>query len=150
MSGIAAKSIIHPRSTRIIVANCRTTSGGKGEYGSGIRTLIPVLKAECNMSEKRILGFFCNFGIQVSATYLSQQWTGGYALFHQEKSDLYRNGIAHSDYIQIDDTSARVNGLNQYCQGVLAPCSQPTPQPRERSPDCIERIDRFCARAISV
>ena len=29
MSGIAAKSIIHPRSTRIIVANCRTTSGGK-------------------------------------------------------------------------------------------------------------------------
>ena len=94
---------------------------GKGEYGSGIRTLIPVLKAECNMSEKRILGFFCNFGIQVSATYLSQQWTGGYELFHPEKSDLYRNGIAHSDYIQIDDTSARVNGLNPYCQVVCSP-----------------------------
>jgi hypothetical protein len=94
---------------------------GKGEYGSGIRTLIPVLKAECNMSEKRILGFFCNFGIHISATYLSQQWTGGYALFHQEKSDLYRNGIAHSDYIQIDDTSARVNGVNQYCQIVCSP-----------------------------
>ena len=94
---------------------------GKGEYGSGIRTLIPVLKAECNISEKRILGFFCNFGIQASATYLSQQWTGGYALFHPEKSDLYRNGIAHSDYIQIDDTSARVNGLNPYCQGECSP-----------------------------
>jgi hypothetical protein len=94
---------------------------GKGEYGSGIRTLIPVLKAECNMSEKRILGFFCNFGISVSATYISQQWTDGYALFHQEKSDLYRNGIAHSDYIQIDDTSARVNGVSQYCQVVCSP-----------------------------
>jgi regulator of replication initiation timing len=94
---------------------------GKGEYGAGVRTLIPVLKAECNMSEKRILGFFCNFGILVSATYLSQQWTGGYALFHQEKSDLYRNGIANSDYVQIDDTSARVNGVNQYCQVVCSP-----------------------------
>ena len=46
---------------------------GKGEYGPGIRALIPILKAEGNMSEKRILGFFQNFGIEVSATYISQQ-----------------------------------------------------------------------------
>ena len=105
---------------------------GKGEYGSGIRTLIPVLKAECNISEKRILGFFCNFGIQASATYLSQQWTGGYELFHPEKSDLYRNGIAHSDYIQIDDTSARVNGLTRIARLCVAPYSQPTSQPRRK------------------
>ena len=94
---------------------------GKGEYGPGIRALIPILKAEGNMSEKRILGFFQNFGIEVSATYISQQWTGGYDLFHQEKSDLYRSGITASDYVQIDDTSARVNGTNQYCQIVCSP-----------------------------
>lgn len=94
---------------------------GQGEYGIGIRTLIPVLKTECNMSQQRIKGFFCNFGIDVSATYIAQQWTGGYALFHQEKSDLYRSGITHSDYVQIDDTSARVYGVNQYCQVVCSP-----------------------------
>ncbi len=94
---------------------------GQGGYGVGIRTLIPVLKTECNMSQQRIKGFFCNFGIDVSATYIAQQWTGGYALFHQEKSDLYRSGITHSDYIQIDDTSARVNGINAYCQVVCSP-----------------------------
>ena len=94
---------------------------GKGEYGPGIRTLIPILKSEGNMSEKRILGFFRNFGIEVSATYISQQWTGGYELFHQEKSDLYRSGITASTYVQIDDTSARVNGINQYCQIVCSP-----------------------------
>jgi len=94
---------------------------GKGEYGPGIRALIPILKAEGNMSEKRILGFFQNFGIEVSATYISQQWTGGYDLFHQEKSALYRSGITASDYVQIDDTSARVNGTNQYCQIVCSP-----------------------------
>jgi hypothetical protein len=85
----------------------------QGEYGSEIRTLIPVLKTECLMTEKRIIGFFQNFGIRISATYLSQQWTGGYDRFHQEKSDLYRSGIEASDYVQVDDTSARVNGTNQ-------------------------------------
>ncbi len=94
---------------------------GQGEYGSGIRALIPILKSEGNMSEKRILGFFQNFGIEVSSTYISQQWTRGYELFHQEKSDLYRSGITASDYVQIDDTSARVNGTNQYCQVVCSP-----------------------------
>ncbi|MFA7241069.1 MAG: hypothetical protein WC091_13250 [Sulfuricellaceae bacterium] len=94
---------------------------GQGEFGVGIRTLIPFFKTECHMSEKRIWGFFNNFGIKVSAAYISQQWTGGYDLFHQEKSDIYRSGIAHSDYVQIDDTSARVNGVNQYCQVVCSP-----------------------------
>ena len=39
----------------------------QGEYGPGIRALIPILKAEGNLSEKRILGFFQNFGIEISA-----------------------------------------------------------------------------------
>jgi hypothetical protein len=94
---------------------------GQGEYGPGIRALIPILKTEGNMSEKRILGLFQNFDIKISAAYLSQQWTGGYEIFHQEKSDLYRAGLALSDYSQIDDTSARVNGTNQYCQIVCNP-----------------------------
>ena len=93
----------------------------QGEYGPGIRTLIPVLKTEGNMSEKRILGLFQNFGIEMSAAYISQQWTGGYEAFHQEKSDLYRAGLASSDFSQIDDTSARVNGTNQYCHIVCNP-----------------------------
>jgi len=94
---------------------------GQGEFGPGIRSLIPILKTEGGMSEGRILGLFQNFGIEISAAYLSQQWTGGYELFHQEKSDLYRAGIAASDYVQIDDTGARVNGKNQYCQVVCSP-----------------------------
>jgi len=94
---------------------------GQGEFGPGIRSLIPILKTEGGMSEKRILGFFQNFGIEISAAYISQQWTGGYDLFHQEKSDLYRAGIAASDYVQIDDTGARVNGINHYCQVVCSP-----------------------------
>ena len=94
---------------------------GQGGFGPGIRSLIPILKTEGGMSEKRILEFFQNFGVEISPAYISQQWTGGYELFHQEKSDLYRAGIAASEYVQIDDTSARVNGINHYCQVVCSP-----------------------------
>ncbi|NOR80807.1 MAG: transposase [Methyloprofundus sp.] len=93
----------------------------QGEYGIGIRSLIPVLKTACRMTEKPIIEFFQNFGIVLSPTYLSQQWTGGYDWGHQEKSDLYYQGILNSDYAQIDDTSARVNGNNHYCQVVCNP-----------------------------
>ena len=94
---------------------------GQGGYGPGIRALIPMLKTEGNQSEKRILGFFRNFGIEVSAAYISQQWTGGYDIFHQEKSDLYRSGIANSPFTQIDATGGRVNGINQHCHIVCSP-----------------------------
>ena len=80
-----------------------------------------MLKTEGNQSEKRILGFFRNFGVEVSAAYISQQWTGGYGLFHQEKSDLYRSGIANSPFTQIDATGGRVNGINQHCHIVCSP-----------------------------
>jgi len=41
---------------------------GKGEFGPGIRTLIPVLKSECNMSEPKIKGFLENFGVEISSS----------------------------------------------------------------------------------
>ena len=94
---------------------------GQGGYGPGIRALIPMLKTEGNQSEKRILGFFRNFGIEVSAAYISRQWTGGYDVFHQEKGDLYRSGIANSPFTQIDATGGRVNGVNQHCHIVCSP-----------------------------
>jgi len=90
---------------------------GQGEFGIGIRSLIPMLKS-MGVTEKPIVHFFENFGIVVSPTYISQQWTGGYEWAHQEKSELYRSGILNSDYGQVDDTSARVNGDNHYCQVV--------------------------------
>ncbi|MDQ7089433.1 MAG: transposase [Methylococcales bacterium] len=90
---------------------------GQGEFGIGIRSLIPMLKM-MGVTEKPMVGFFENIGIVVSPTYVSQQWTGGYDWAHQEKSELYRSGILNSDYGQIDDTSARVNGDNHYCQVV--------------------------------
>jgi hypothetical protein len=87
---------------------------GKGEFGVGIRSLIPLFKSACHLPESAILTFFTNVGIQISATYISQQWTTGYDHFNQEKEAIVKAGISSSTYQQIDDTGARVNGKNHY------------------------------------
>ena len=94
---------------------------GKGEYGVGVRSLIPLLKSECNLSESCILDFFQNFGIVLSSAYISNQWTKGYEPFHQEKTDIFEAGLSNCDYQQIDDTGARVNGENHYTQIICNP-----------------------------
>ena len=94
---------------------------GKGEYGVGVRSLIPLLKSECHLSESCILDFFQNFGIEVSSAYISNQWTKGYDDFHLEKNAIFEAGLASTTYQQIDDTSARVKGQNHYTQIVCNP-----------------------------
>ena len=94
---------------------------GKGEYGVGIRSLIPLLKSECHLSESCILDFFQNFGIEISSAYISNQWTKGYDDFHQEKAAIFEAGLSSTSYQQIDDTSARVKGQNHYTQIVCNP-----------------------------
>ena len=94
---------------------------GKGEYGVGVRSLIPLLKSECHLSESCILDFFQNFGIEVSSAYISNQWTKGYDGFHQEKAAIFEAGLSSTSYQQIDDTSARVKGQNHYTQIVCNP-----------------------------
>ena len=94
---------------------------GKGEFGVGIRSLIPLFKSECKLSEKCILDFMHNFGIVISKAYISNQWTKGYDQFHLEKNDIIAAGLSSTDYQQIDDTGARVNGENHYTQIICNP-----------------------------
>jgi len=89
---------------------------GQGELGPGIRTLIPLMKSECNMSEPKILAFFRNFDIQISPAYISSCWTGKQDVFHGEKDAIYRAGLESGNYQQIDDTGGKVNGVNHYVQ----------------------------------
>lgn len=93
----------------------------KGEFGVGIRSLIPLLKSECNLSESCILSFFQNFGIAISSACISNQWTKGAIDFHQEKTDIIEAGLASTAYQQMDDTGARVSGENHYTQILCNP-----------------------------
>ena len=110
-----------PSEKKTYLGDLPSDIAGKGEYGVGIRSLIPLLKSECNLSESCILDFFQNFGIVLSSAYISNQWTKGYELFHQEKSDIFKAGLSNSHFQQIDDTGARVNGKNHYTQIICNP-----------------------------
>ncbi|MCC4766530.1 hypothetical protein FXW07_07845 [Methanosarcina sp. DH1] len=41
--------------------------------------------------------------------------------FHQEKAEIFLEGLKVTPYQQIDDTGARVNGVNYYTQILCNP-----------------------------
>jgi hypothetical protein len=110
-----------PSKSKTYLGELPSDVAGKGEYGVGVRSLIPLLKSECHLSERCILDFFQNFGIEVSSAYISNQWTKGYTDFHQEKTAIFEAGLLSTPYQQIDDTSARVKGQNHYTQIICNP-----------------------------
>ena len=90
--------------------------GYDGEFGPGIRSLTISLKHVCNMSEPKILEFFQEHEVVISAATISRMLTKDMDIFHQEKADLYRAGLASSSHQQVDDTRARVRGQNHHTQ----------------------------------
>jgi cell division protein FtsB len=91
-------------------------AGYEGEFGPGIRSLALSLKYVCNMSEPKILEFFQEHDVMISAATISRMLTHGLEPFHQEKADLYAAALESSAHHQIDDTSARVRGQNHHTQ----------------------------------
>jgi len=95
--------------------------GYEGEYGPHIKATALILKNVCNMSEPKILEFFHNCRIIISAGTVSNMLIKNKEAFHEEKQQLYRAGLGATSYQQIDDTSARVNGENYYTQILCNP-----------------------------
>jgi len=95
--------------------------GYEGEFGPHLKALVLKLGFGVNMSERNILDLLRDAGISLSAGKLSDMLIKGQEIFHTEKDEVYKAGVASSPWQQIDDTSARVNGQNQYCHVVGNP-----------------------------
>jgi len=96
-------------------------SGIKGEFGPGIKSLIITLNHVANVSEPKIHEFLENIGVHISRATISRILTKDIDIFHQEKAELFQEGLKATPYQQIDDTGARVNGVNQYTQILCNP-----------------------------
>jgi hypothetical protein len=90
--------------------------GIKGEFGPGIKSLIITLNHVANVSEPKIHEFLENIGVHISKATISRILTKDTNVFHQEKAEIFQEGLKATPYQQIDDTSARVNGNNYYTQ----------------------------------
>ena len=124
--------IVKPWNTKYLIEGLYSPSEGKtysgklpndvkGEFGSGLRTLILTLYHVANVSEPKIHEFLENVGVWISKATISRILTEDNDLFHEEKSEIFRSGLNSTTYQQIDDTSARVNGNNWYTQIICNP-----------------------------
>src|SRR5665647_291786 len=95
--------------------------GIKGEFGPGIRSLIITLNHVANVSEPKIHEFLENIGVHISKATISRILTKDTDVFHQEKAEIFKEGLKSTPYQQIDDTGARVNGINHYTQILCNP-----------------------------
>ena len=71
----------------------------------------------CRMTESSILNFLKQHGIHISRTAISDILIKkDVEIFKNEKQEIQNAGIETGNFTGIDDTSVRVNGLNQYAE----------------------------------
>jgi hypothetical protein len=95
--------------------------GIKGEFGPGIKSLVITLNHVAHVSEPKIHEFLENIGVQISKATISRILTKDTDIFHQEKAEIFKEGLKATPYQQIDDTGSRVNGFNHYTQIICNP-----------------------------
>lgn len=95
--------------------------GYEGQFGPGVKALIPALYFGMGTSEPKILEFCENVGVRMSKGELSNLLIQDQEAFHAESDAVYESGLRSSSYHQSDSTLTRVNGQNQNCHVVCNP-----------------------------
>jgi hypothetical protein len=89
--------------------------GYEGQFGPGVKALIPALYFGMGSSEPKILEFLANVGVQISKGELSNLLIENQEQFHEESDQVYESGLRSSSWAHADDTLTRLNGQNQHC-----------------------------------
>jgi hypothetical protein len=84
--------------------------GVSGEYGPELKALLVSLKYVAGTSLPRAHEFVEHCGVVISPASVSNIVRDTAELFHAEKEEVFRAGLAATPYQHIDDTSARVGG----------------------------------------
>ena len=92
----------------------------QGHYGPGLKALVLQLYYQGQMSEPKILEMLRSVGIVISAAHLSTLLIDQPA-FAAEYEDIARAGLVSSPYQHLDDTSTRVNGVEEQCHILCGP-----------------------------
>jgi hypothetical protein len=95
--------------------------GYEGQFGPGVKSLVPTLYFGMNASEPKILEFFKHVGVHISDGELSNLLIKDQEDFHTEKDEVYEAGLRSSPWQHTDDTQTRVDGQNQHCHVLCNP-----------------------------
>jgi len=88
--------------------------GFEGEFGPDLRSLLLILKHVANVSESCIHSFLSTYGCLISKSSISRLARRDARLFYKDKSEIVNSGLLSTNYQHIDDTGARVNGVQWY------------------------------------
>lgn len=95
--------------------------GYSGQFGPSLKALALVEYYACNVAEPQLLELFRSIGVVISAGELSNLLIKQHAGFHAEKAVVYAAGLGSSPWQHLDQTSTRVDGVNQQCHVVCNP-----------------------------
>jgi len=95
--------------------------GYEGQFGPGVKALVPALYFGMGTSEPKILELLKNVGMKISKGELSNLLIENQDRFHAESDAVFESGLRSSTYQQSDSTLTRVNGQNQNCHVVCNP-----------------------------
>lgn len=95
--------------------------GYTGQFGPGVKALTLVLYHAANLSEPKVREFFGFVGLHISEGEVSNLLIKDQGEFHAEKEAVYAAGLRSSPWQPIDETSTRVNGVNEHCHTVCNP-----------------------------
>jgi regulator of replication initiation timing len=102
-----------PSERRTWLASCPV--GYEGQFGPALRAMVITFYYGANMSEPKISELLSYWGISISEGQISNLLTKQGERWDEEKGAIYEAGLASSHWQHVDDTSTRVNGVNQYC-----------------------------------
>jgi regulator of replication initiation timing len=96
-------------------------AGYDGEFGPGIKAFVMSLYYGGNITQGKLLEFLENIGISMSAGYLSNLLIKNIDYFESEFNEVYLSGLSSSTWQHLDQTSARVKGVNHTTNVICNP-----------------------------
>ena len=117
--------IFQPHNTRYFLERWETPEGknivGKlpdevsGHFGNTLISFILYQYYHAHVTQPLILEQLLEIKLDISSGQVNRIITEGKDLFHEEKKEILRVGLEVSNYVNVDDTSARHQGKNGYC-----------------------------------
>ncbi len=92
----------------------------QGHYGPGLKALALQLYYQGQMSEPKILEVLQSVGIVISAAHLATLLIDQ-PVFAAEYEEIARAGLGSNPYQHLDDTSTRVDGVEEHCHILCGP-----------------------------
>ena len=95
--------------------------GYSGQFGPGVKAWVLNLYFAGGMSEPKLLEFLHTVGLEVSAGQLSDWLIKDQEMFHAEKAEVVKAGIASSPWQHLDSTATTLFGQTQHCHILCNP-----------------------------